>query len=126
MWLTALEPSFSVVINKLREENARLFEEVRELRSRESVESGRRQRIEELGGLQSNQQRLEDQVQNYADAADYFKGVIARCFFGLDKVLPVLHFESNLHNCLPAWTIPRYGLNHLFTDLDLIPALFEK
>ncbi len=44
--MSAPEPSFSAVIDKLREENVRLSEEVRELRSREGVESRRRRLVE--------------------------------------------------------------------------------
>ncbi len=79
------------MVDKLREENAQLSEEVRELRSREEIEFGRRRLTEEaICRLQSSQQQLEDQVRHYAGEADYYRSVAARCFFGLDKVLPVL------------------------------------
>jgi hypothetical protein len=61
------------------------------MRSKEDVESGRRRLIEEeIRRLLSNQQRLEDQVRNYVDEADYYRSIAARCFFALDKVLPML------------------------------------
>ena len=73
------------------EENARLSDEARELRSREEMEIGCRRLIEEeIRRLQSNQQQLEDQVQHYVGEADYYRSIAARCFFGLDEVLSVL------------------------------------
>jgi len=89
--LSTPEPSFSTIIDKLREENARLSQEVCELRSRADAESGQRQLTEEENRrLHSNQQRLEDQVRDYADAVDYLRNSIARCSFGLDKALTIL------------------------------------
>jgi hypothetical protein len=79
------------MVDKLKEENARLSAEVCELRSRADAESGKRQLVEEENRrLCLNQQQLKDQVHDYAGTADYFKSIISRCFLGLDEVLPVL------------------------------------
>ncbi|KAK0701939.1 hypothetical protein B0T26DRAFT_795827 [Lasiosphaeria miniovina] len=45
--LSVPEPSFSVMINELREENARLYQEVYELKSKARVESGQKKLVEE-------------------------------------------------------------------------------
>ncbi len=79
------------MIDKLYDGNARLSEEVCQLRRRKDIEFGRRHFAEEeICRLQSNQQRLEEQVRNSTEEAAYFRGIVERCFCGLDKVLPVL------------------------------------
>ena len=92
------------MIEKLREENAKLFQEVDELKCRADVASRQRQLVEEENRrLHSNQQWLEGQLRDYADTIDYFKDSAARCFFGLDKVLPVLEDlrkHTSLHKAM--------------------------
>ncbi len=78
------------MIDELQQKCRRLSEEVRELRRREHIEVGRRWLTEEVRRLQSNQAQLKDQVRNHADAEDYYRSLAARCFFELDKVLPLL------------------------------------
>ncbi|KAK0628284.1 hypothetical protein B0T17DRAFT_149373 [Bombardia bombarda] len=103
--LSTPEPSFSFVIDKLREENAKLLQDVDELRSRADAESRQRYLVEEDNRrLHSNQQWLEGQLRDCADAVDYFKDSVARCFFGLDKVLPILEDlrkDASLHSYKP-------------------------
>ncbi|KAH7016234.1 uncharacterized protein B0I36DRAFT_337091, partial [Microdochium trichocladiopsis] len=79
------------MIDILREENWKLSQEVWDLRSRADAESRQRQLVEEENRrLHNNQQWLEGQVRDCAAAVDYFKNSVARCFLGLDKVLPIL------------------------------------
>ncbi|KAI0534968.1 hypothetical protein GGR58DRAFT_28656 [Xylaria digitata] len=89
--LSAPEPSFSSMIDKLREENAKLSHDVYELRSRAAAESRQRQFVEEENRqLHNIRQQLEGQLRDYANTVDYFKDIAARCFFRLDKILPEL------------------------------------
>ena len=79
------------MINELRQKCARLSEEVHQLRSRENIElEHRRLAEEEIGRLRIDQQQLENQVQSYADAVNYYRTIASRCFFGLEKVMPIL------------------------------------
>lgn len=108
MQLSTPEPSFSFVIDKLREENAKLLQDVDKLRSRADAESRQRHLVEEDNRrLHSNQKWLEGQLRNYTDAVDYFKDSVTRCFFGLDKVLPVLEDlrkDASLHTAISRTT----------------------
>ena len=79
------------MINELRQKCTRLSEEVHQLRSRENLELERRRLAEEeVDRLRSNQQQLENRVQSYADAVNYYRTLASRCFFGLEKVMPIL------------------------------------
>jgi hypothetical protein len=85
------------MVDKLKNEIARLSQEVCELRDRADVESAKRHLLEEENPqLYHNQQRVEDQVNDYANAVVYFKSITSRCFLKLDEVLPVL---EDLRNC---------------------------
>lgn len=79
------------MINELRQKCARLSEEISQLRSRENVElEHKRLAEEEIGRLRSNQQQLRNLVQSYSDAVNYYRTLASRCFFGLEKVMPIL------------------------------------
>ena len=79
------------MIDQLREENKKLSQQVREATDRADVESEYRRRAEqENDQLRRSKQWLEDQMRDQADIADSLKSVVARCFVGLDKTLPVL------------------------------------
>lgn len=72
------------------------------------MEFGRRQFTEEIRRLQNNQQQLEDQVHQYAGEVDYYRSITTRCFFGLDKVLPVLEdLRKNTQTKIPPSWPPR-------------------
>ena len=92
------------MIDKLGEENAKLIQDVEELRSRADAESRQRQFVEEENRrLHSNQQWLEGQLRDNAEAVNYFEDSVARCSFGLDKVLPVLEDlrkHTSLHRAM--------------------------
>jgi len=67
-----------------------------QLKSREDIKFKRRYFAEEeICRLQNNQQRLEEQIRNSIEESAYFKGIIERRFFGLDKVLLVLKELKN-------------------------------
>jgi len=75
----------------LRGENVRLHQEVYELRSKADAETEQRQLLEEENRrLYDCQELLQTQVREYAGTVDYFRNSIARCFSGMDKVLPIL------------------------------------
>jgi hypothetical protein len=79
------------VIEKLKEENAKLICDVDELKIRADAESRQRQILEEENRqLYRNQQWLEGQLRKCVDAVNDFKDNVASCSFGLDKVLPYL------------------------------------
>ena len=79
------------MIDKLREENSKLSQDVYELRNKADAESKKRLLIEEENRqLRSKQQWLEGQVRDRIEAANYFKNSAVRCLSRLDKVLPIL------------------------------------
>ncbi|KAK3939115.1 hypothetical protein QBC46DRAFT_388518, partial [Diplogelasinospora grovesii] len=72
--LSSTEPSFSAVIDQLREENKRLSQQVRESTGRADAESERKRLTEEENRqLRSNQQWLEDQIRDHAGCGGLFQ-----------------------------------------------------
>ena len=94
--LSATEPSFSTVINELRQKCSRLSAEIHQLRSRENEELERRRLAEEeISRLQSIQGQLETKVQSYSEAVKYYKAIASRCYSGLEKIMPILDDVRN-------------------------------
>ncbi|KAF2181005.1 hypothetical protein K469DRAFT_692521 [Zopfia rhizophila CBS 207.26] len=83
--------SFSAKIDQLKEENARLLQELHEWRDKATAESERRELAEgQVRQLHGTHQQLQEQVRGYAVTADNLRSSVSMCFQGLDKVLPVL------------------------------------
>ncbi|KAK0723475.1 hypothetical protein B0T26DRAFT_642395 [Lasiosphaeria miniovina] len=85
------EPSFRTTIDKLKEENSKLFQEINHPRTNHNAELKRRELLEvENRQLHIIKQQLQSQMQNYSDAVDYLRNIMSRYILGLDKVLPML------------------------------------
>ncbi len=78
------------MIDELHQKCTKLSEEIHRLRNKENIEVERRRLAEELCQLQSNQQQLENKIQNYADIFDYYRAKALRCSSGLEKIMPIL------------------------------------
>jgi len=90
------EPSFRTTIDKLKEENSKLYQEILELRIETEAELKRREHLEaENRQLHFNKLQLQPQVQNYSDAVDSLKHTISRYILGLDKVMTMLEDLRN-------------------------------
>ncbi|KAL2272811.1 hypothetical protein FJTKL_05971 [Diaporthe vaccinii] len=85
------EPSFSSIIDQLREENTRLCEQLREVMKKADMERQQRNTAEE-GNRQSRsyQAQLEKDVQRYASTAAFFQGIVTKCAADMERVLPTL------------------------------------
>ena len=83
--------SFTSRIDQLKEDNAKLNQELQEWRDRATTESkGRRIAEKEIHQLYERSQQLQDQVKTYGVEVDYLRSIISTCCQGLDKVLPML------------------------------------
>jgi len=79
------------MIDKLKEENSKLLQEIHYLRINNNVESKRRELIEvENRQLHLAKQQLQSQMHNYSDTVDYLRNIMSKYILGLDKVQPML------------------------------------
>ena len=85
------EPSFSSIIDQLREENAKPSQQLQEATRKAEAEHEQRKLAEE-GNSQSHsyQSQLEKDVQRYAGVAAFFQGIVTRCATDMERVLPTL------------------------------------
>ncbi|KAH8749125.1 hypothetical protein F5883DRAFT_436029 [Diaporthe sp. PMI_573] len=95
--MSTTEPSFSSIIDQLREEKARLSERLREAMKKADTEREQRT-IAEEGNRQScsYQAQLEEDVQRYAGAAAFFQGIVAKCAADMERVVPTLQDVASM------------------------------
>ncbi|KAH8743333.1 hypothetical protein F5883DRAFT_441072 [Diaporthe sp. PMI_573] len=85
------EPSFSSIIDQLREENANLLQQLQEATRKAETEHEQR-KIAEEGNRQSRsyQAQLEKDFQRCAGLAAFFKDIVTKCATDMERVLPTL------------------------------------
>jgi hypothetical protein len=84
-------PSFSSIITQLREENARLLQQLLEVTKKAESEHEQRTIAEEgYRQSRSHQAQLEKDVQRYSGLAIFFRDIVTKCTADMEKVLPTL------------------------------------
>lgn len=79
------------MIDELRQKCTALSEQVCQLQGREEIERERRQVAEdEICRLRTNQQQLHGQLRSHGDELDYYKALVLRWSFDLEKAVPLL------------------------------------
>ncbi|KAH8659478.1 hypothetical protein BGZ61DRAFT_567002 [Ilyonectria robusta] len=85
------EMSFSSRILELKQENARLHQELCEWRDKANAESECRREVEkERYQLQQSFQQLQGRVKDYEGDIEYLRSSVSMCHQGLEQVLPML------------------------------------
>lgn len=88
--------SFSSIITQLREENAKLLQQLQEATKKAETENEQRTIAEEVYRQScSHQAQLEKDVQKYSGLAVFFRDTVTKCAADMEKVLPTLQEMSN-------------------------------